>query len=421
MYKNYYSMDSNPFAGHPNPHVFFKSENHQGAVNFLQSGIHEEEPFLLVLGQYGMGKTLLGIRLTEQLENQGVPCLNLSTPVISYANLLAQMLKACGNTPVQQKEESLHQQFLHQVDEKAMSDRAFVLILDEIQEYDASTLLKLRMLATYHCNGYYPFQFIFFGHPSFIQMLAQPQLGALAQRIRRRYTLQPFSLEESREYIYFRLIQSGASGRPFFPDEAVEAIHNSSGGIPRVINNICDACLLIGASEHLDVIDVDVVNEVLASAEPEENGDSFSQSAADAPPTPQEARLARSSREESDAGNRPLQRGESTSKVSTAAESLPFEDQSSSESNSLWSFSFKNRVLFGIILILLSTVVILTGLLLTRDSGENLSSSDPVESHKHMEQLSKHHRLRNNFFRSGVRTQLFGAEFPAEQGTQEPT
>lgn len=279
MYENYYHMKSKAFPGQPNPAVFYESDVHQGAMRFLLSGVREEEPFLLLMGQYGMGKTLLGFRLAEHLQAEGYLVINVPTPVISYAKLLEQMLIKFEWTPRQQDEESLQNQLLHYLNIKGMGEHRIIVILDEIQDYDISTLVKIRMLSNYNIEGEYPFQFILFGHPTFLKILANQQLAALDQRIRRRYELDPFNFTDTREYIYFRLINSGAAGTPYFPDNAIRMIHDNSRGIPRVINNMCDACLLIGATQGLDVIDEDVVREAVSFTKIESSHDSAIQSA----------------------------------------------------------------------------------------------------------------------------------------------
>ena len=124
------------------------------------------------------------------------------------------------------------------------------------------------MLSNYNTDGFYPFQFFFFAHLSFLsflRILENPRLQALDQRIRRRYYLKPFTLAETKEYIYYRLLQSGALGSPYFPDESIEVINRKSKGNPRLINNICDACLVIGASQEQRTIDLNIAREAISS------------------------------------------------------------------------------------------------------------------------------------------------------------
>lgn len=255
MYETYYHMQSKAFPAQPTPSVFFESRIHQGAFHYLTAGVEEHEPFLLLLGRYGMGKTLLCLRLLRHLRKEEHPFLNIPTPVVSYRELLEHILHSWGVMPLGDSDEVLQTQLFHYMDRHLTPGRYFSIILDEVQDYQLSTLAKIRMLSNYNCDGFYPFQFIFFGHPDVLELLNTPPLASLQQRIRRRYTLTPFTFEETREYIYYRLLESGARGSPYFPDETLRIIHARSEGIPRLINNLCDTCLLFGASKALSEID----------------------------------------------------------------------------------------------------------------------------------------------------------------------
>ncbi|MFW5803136.1 MAG: AAA family ATPase [Verrucomicrobiota bacterium] len=255
MYETYYHMQSKAFPAQPTPSVFFESRIHQGAFHYLTAGIEEHEPFLLLLGRYGMGKTLLCLRLLRYLRKEEHPFLNIPTPIVSYRELLEHILHSWGVTPLGDSDEALQTQLFHYMDRHLTPGRYFSVILDEVQDYQLSTLAKIRMLSNYNCDGFYPFQFIFFGHPDVLELLNTPPLASLQQRIRRRYTLTPFTFEETREYIYYRLLESGARGSPYFPDDTLRVIHARSEGIPRLINNLCDTCLLFGASKALSEID----------------------------------------------------------------------------------------------------------------------------------------------------------------------
>ncbi|MCK5594545.1 AAA family ATPase [bacterium] len=268
MYESFYHMNSKAFPGQPTPSVFFESEKHKGALRYLLSGIKEREPFLLILGEYGMGKTLLCLRLLKELKKNGQFVLNVSTPVASYKELLEQILFKLKLTPQSNDEDSLQTQLFQYLDQQKDNHGYLPIILDEAQHYQISTLIKIRMLSNYNCDGFYPFQFFFFAHSSFLsftKVLKNPRLEALDQRIRRRYYLKPFSLAETKEYIYYRLLESGALGSPYFPDETIALIHQKSSGTPRLINNICDASLVIGVSQERKAIDRDIVTEAVSS------------------------------------------------------------------------------------------------------------------------------------------------------------
>ncbi|HQN20373.1 MAG TPA: hypothetical protein PKV86_14580, partial [Syntrophobacteraceae bacterium] len=147
------------------------------------------------------------------------------------------------------------------------SRKGISIIVDDVQEMDITTLTKLRLLANFNIEGFYPIRLVLFSHLSFIDKLKIDLLEPLNQRIKRRFYLEPLSLQETREYIYFRLVRAGAQGTPLFTDDAVQSIFDLSKGIPRIINNICDGCLLLGASHGLTSIDQTIVSRAFNYSE----------------------------------------------------------------------------------------------------------------------------------------------------------
>ena len=112
-------------------------------------------------------------------------------------------------------------------------------------------------------SGVFPIRLILFAHQDFFEILNDRKNAALAGRIKRIYRLNPFDFEDTREYIYFRLTYSGASGAPVFDDEAIKLIQTASRGIPRLINNICDNCLLVAGNERVNDIDTALVKQAM--------------------------------------------------------------------------------------------------------------------------------------------------------------
>ena len=167
------------------------------------------------------------------------------------------------------EDEGLLQDIIYDFFRTDTKNSRFCLIIDDAHELTTTTLTKLKHLSTFSHNGFFPIMMIFFAHPSFLKDLSNPALISLNQRIKRRYHLSRFSFEETTEYIYYRLLQSGASGIPAFPEESLERIFRYSGGIPRMINNICDTCLLIGASKEWTTISPDAVDAAVRMVEGE--------------------------------------------------------------------------------------------------------------------------------------------------------
>lgn len=264
MYETFYHMKSKAFPVQPVPFVFFNSAAHKGALYYLISGLKEREPFLLVSGNYGMGKTLLYLRLLKILDKYNYTYVDIAPPATcSYVEIIRKALSKLELDGKGQDEEALQSRLFQHLKQNANVKRYISIIIDDAQDYHLSAITSIRRLSSFNIEGFYPFQFVFFAHSSFLDILSSSELGSLDQRIRRRYHLKPFDFNDTREYIYFRLLRSGASGYPRFPDETIELIQEKSGGIPRLINNICDACLLIGASLHLNIIEPNIATEAL--------------------------------------------------------------------------------------------------------------------------------------------------------------
>ena len=254
MYKDYYHLQSEPFSTHPNTNTFFISDTHKDAWYYLLFGIDTHEPFLVLTGEYGMGKTLLCLRLMKVLKEKGTPWVEyIPTTNEGFGGILRRMASNMGITPIPEDEEIL-QEMIYDRFRADIKHRRFYLVIDDAHELDKTILTKLKFLSTFSHNEFFPIIMVFVGHPSFLQDMRSPALSSLNQRIKRRYHLAAFSFEDTKNYIYFRLLKAGATGIPAFPDETIQKIFQYSGGIPRLINNICDTCMLIGASNHLATI-----------------------------------------------------------------------------------------------------------------------------------------------------------------------
>jgi general secretion pathway protein A len=261
MYKDYYHLKTAPFSTHPSTETFFISHTHKEAWNYLLSGIEAREPFLLLTGEYGMGKTLLCLRLMKFLqEKEATRVEYIPSSNEGYGGILRRIATSLGISPLPEDEDILQDMIYDRFRAESENSR-FYLIIDDVHELDTTTLTKLKHLSNFNHNEIFPVIMVFVGHPLFLQDLKNPALRSLNQRIKRRCHLTRFGFEDTKNYIYFRLLKSGATGVPAFPDETVKRIFEFSGGIPRLIHNICDTCLLIAASQQLISIPPGIVDD----------------------------------------------------------------------------------------------------------------------------------------------------------------
>lgn len=261
MYKDFYRLNSEPFNTHPATDTFFISSTHREAWYYLLFGIDTQEPFIVLTGEYGMGKTLLCLQLLKMSKEKGMCRVEyIPTTNEGYGGILRRMATTMGIAPLPENEEIL-QDMVYDRFRAEEGQCRFYLIIDDAHELETSTLTKLKYLSTFSHNEFFPIVMIFVAHPSFLQELKTPALSSLNQRMKRRYHLSRFTYDDTKNYIYYRLLKSGATGVPSFSDQAIQQIFQYSGGIPRLINNLCDTCLLIGASRKMSSISPQIVEE----------------------------------------------------------------------------------------------------------------------------------------------------------------
>jgi general secretion pathway protein A len=266
MYREFYQMKKDAFGIQPLPEVFFHSKTHKDAWYYLLYGMSSEEYFLLVTGDYGLGKTTLCLKIVQTLKKKGeIPFTYISTPNYGFSKILQ---KVAGDLGVAVPEEDSEIQYnIYHYFEGNNSRKPMFILIDDSQYLDISLLGKLQLFANFNYNGFFPIRIILFAHTSFLEKLKSPQLEALGQRIKRRCHLHSLGLDETKEYIYFRLLKSGAPGVPAFTEDAVRGIFDVSKGVPRLINNLCDTCLLLGAMQKITTIDTPIVTHALEYVE----------------------------------------------------------------------------------------------------------------------------------------------------------
>ncbi|HCY86753.1 MAG TPA: hypothetical protein DHV36_16605, partial [Desulfobacteraceae bacterium] len=260
-------MQSEPFAPFPSPRLFFKSRGHENAWKNLVYCLKRKEPVVMTAGEYGTGKTLLCLKLIQFMEKNNVtPMVYIPSPGYSFSMLLEKIARKLG-LPVDAGNLEETQRFIYEYFENdpPEKNRYIYIVIDDIQEFDHDFVAGLTRLITYNNYGYFPLRLFMFGHTGFLKKLDERNLISFRQRIK-RVPLQPLGVAEVTEYIYFRLIASGASGSPVFNEPAIELITSASNGLPRLINKICDSSLLIAYKRRANFIDDTIVSAALVDA-----------------------------------------------------------------------------------------------------------------------------------------------------------
>ena len=244
MYMDYFRLSEMPFSIAPDPHFLFMSDRHREAIAHLLYGVQGEGGIVLLTGEIGTGKTTLCRRLLDQLpDNVDVafilnPCMNVGELLQTVCEEFHIPVAPLG-TGSKAFVDAIHARLLSGNAE----GRRAILIVDEAQNIDPLVLEQLRLLTNLETNTRKLLQIFLIGQPELQTLLARPEMRQVAQRVVARYHLTQLGASEVKYYVSHRLRVSGADP-DIFPDSLIRPIFRASGGVPRLINLICDRAML---------------------------------------------------------------------------------------------------------------------------------------------------------------------------------
>ncbi len=245
MYEQFYGFYESPFNITPDPRFLFFSDRHQEAFDHLVFGLRERKGFIQVTGEVGTGKTTLCRALLEELGPNYRTALILN-PLLTSEQLVYSILVELGLEPPSRD----HMECLDQLNRLLLDEFAagndVVLFIDEAQDLSMELMEQVRLLSNLETDQRKLLQIVLIGQPELRRMLDNPALRQLRQRITVRYHLTPLSFDETDFYVRHRLRVAGANSVPTFSRWAMRRIYAYSGGVPRLINAICDKTLLCG-------------------------------------------------------------------------------------------------------------------------------------------------------------------------------
>jgi len=266
VYLDYYGLTEPPFNITPNPRFLFYSPKHREALNHMLYGIRDRKGFVQITGEVGAGKSTLCRALLGQLGNNYATALILN-PILDADQLMRAIalefgLDVRGLDRLETLEE-INLFLLRQVEE----DREAVLIIDEAQNLTNDLLEQVRLLSNLETDDRKLLQIVLMGQPELRDRLNDPALRQLRQRITVRYHLSPLKRGEVGQYVQHRLTVSGGKGSPRFTLAALWRVFCYSQGIPRLVNAVCDKCLLAGFVEQRGRIDYRLVGRAIRELE----------------------------------------------------------------------------------------------------------------------------------------------------------
>ncbi len=244
MYKEFYGLRANPFNVNPDPRYLFLTRHTEEALACLTYGIQSRKGFVLLTGEVGTGKTTLINKLLEWLRLQQVATAFIFNSRLNVPQFLDYMMADFGIPCDSKAKSQILLRLYNWLLDRYRAGETAVLIVDEAQNLSDEVLEEIRMLTNLETFTEKLLQIVLVGQPELEQKLKQPQLRQLRQRLTLRAKTHALTLDETKAYVQQRLRIAGSNGQQIFDPEALVAIHRYAAGIPRVINLICEHCLV---------------------------------------------------------------------------------------------------------------------------------------------------------------------------------
>jgi general secretion pathway protein A len=260
MYESFYHLKEKPFTLLPDPGFLYLSDKHRMALTLLEYGLSNHAGFTVISGEIGAGKTTLIRHLLNNMDQEYTVGLITNTHR-SFGELLEWILLAFNLEHKDMNKVEMYQRFVDFIIDEYAHNRRTVLIVDEAQNMDAETLEELRMLSNINADKNQALQVVLSGQRELRETLRSPALVQFAQRIAVDYHLEALSGADVAGYIRHRMEVAGGDPDTFTP-RACAAIERYTGGVPRLINVLCDTALVYGYAEQRRRIDARLVTEV---------------------------------------------------------------------------------------------------------------------------------------------------------------
>jgi general secretion pathway protein A len=263
MYTAFYGFRERPFDLTPSPRFLYMSAKHREALSNIQYGIAGRKGITLLVGEAGTGKTTLVKAALAQASESNAYCVSLSNPTLTRPEFFEFLAAGFGLSRWAGESKA---RFLLELQkilvEREATGQTTALIVDEAQSLPLELMEEVRLLANIETGSDKPFPVVLVGQPPLATLLEQPELRQLKQRVALRCDLGPLDLRETGAYIGARIRVAGGDVANVFTRDAIAAIYERSGGIPRTISVICDNALVSGFAADIKPIGREIVLEV---------------------------------------------------------------------------------------------------------------------------------------------------------------
>ena len=262
MYESYWGLNEKPFENTPDPRFLYLSSEHLEALTRLIYIVEELKGATLLTGEYGCGKTVLSRLLFEKLSPDKYNVALVTNPLLNPTELLEEI---CFQLGVELKENVSKAQLLRELNNSLFKNmknsKGTIVIVDEAQAIkNEQAYEELRLLLNFQLNDRFLLTLILIGQPELREIIGK--LKQFKQRISMQYHLNPLNKDDSAKYITHRLKVAGVK-KKIFTDDASKIIWEHAEGVPRIINTICDTCLLTGLSMKILEINEEIAGKAI--------------------------------------------------------------------------------------------------------------------------------------------------------------
>lgn len=264
MYEGHWGLTAAPFQNVPDPNFFFLSDQHREGLARLLYTVRHNKGAALLIGDVGCGKTTLSRAFIVQLAEEKYDIGLITNPSLPSNDFLEEIDLQLGVIPSTTSKVALLRGLNERLLKNLEAGKETVLIVDEAHAIrDLEVFEELRMLLNFQLNDRFLLTLILMAQPEIKETISR--IKQLDQRIAIRYHLRPLDQHETARYVAFRLEKAGAT-RPLFTEEALRLVWQSTRGVPRSINTLCDLCLLDGHNAKAQVVDGSTVERIATSA-----------------------------------------------------------------------------------------------------------------------------------------------------------
>lgn len=249
MYLEHFTLKDHPFRLSPDPNYLYLSKQHSRAKSYLESTVWFADGFVVITGEIGCGKTTLIEKFLTELPDDVITA-RISQTQITPTQFLMVLLAEFGFKPFRKRKAELLNMLNRYLVAQSRDGRKVVIIIDEAQNLTPRVLEEVRLLSGIEGHKDKVLSIIMAGQPELNATLDADDMRQLSQRTRLRFHLQALSEEEVPEYVQHRLVVAGAGKKKIFKREAFEPIYRYTGGVPRLINTLCDTAMIGAFAEN---------------------------------------------------------------------------------------------------------------------------------------------------------------------------